>query len=317
MDHLRTPAAGPGAKLGPATALTLLIVVVEAGASTFAHSVALLADAGHVAVDALALGFAWLAAWQAGRAPTQRRTYGFHRVGILVGLVNAVVLLGIVGGVAILAAVRLEHPTHPQGALMIAAALVGLGLNLVVLRWLRHDRSLNARAALLHVVGDLGAGVAVVLAGAVVLLTGWSPVDPLLSFVIAVLIAIGAVRLIREVVGVLLEGVPAAVRLGDVEAEILSTAGVLAVHDLHVWALTPERRALSCHLTLADQSLSQSEHLVQALADRLCTRFALRHTTIQVESCHPCPPGLCAEDGGEIHNHAHQPVGVAPADPHR
>ncbi|HUY62013.1 MAG TPA: cation diffusion facilitator family transporter, partial [Candidatus Dormibacteraeota bacterium] len=305
------------AKLGAATALTLLIVVVEATASAFAHSVALLADAGHVAVDVLALGFAWLAAWQAGRAPTQRRTYGFHRVGILVGLANAVVLLGIVGGVAALAAVRLEHPARPQGLLMIGAALVGLGLNVVVLRWLRHDPSLNARAALLHVVGDLGAGVAVILAGAVVLLTGWGPADPLLSLLIAVLIAAGAVRLIREVVGVLLEGVPAAVRLGDVESEILGTAGVLAVHDLHVWALTPERRALSCHLTLADQRLSQAEHLVQALADRLCTRFALRHTTIQVESCHPCRPGLCAEDGVAIHNHPHEPAEVAAPGPAR
>ncbi|HUY96717.1 MAG TPA: cation diffusion facilitator family transporter [Verrucomicrobiae bacterium] len=303
-------------RLAAAAALAAAVCAVELGAAVLAHSVALLADAGHVAVDVLGLVFAAAAAHQATRRPTGRQTYGYHRVGVLVALANAVVLLAVVGGIAVLAALRLHHPGHPAAPLMLGAAglgIVGNGLGVV---WLRGDRSLNVRAALLHALSDVVAGLAVVVAALVILATDWTLADPILSLVIAALIAVMALRLVREGVQVLLEAVPAGVAVGDVAAEILATPGVVTVHDLHIWGLTAEHRVLSCHLAVSDQSLGEAEHLVRELADRLCDRFQLRHTTIQVEACHPCPPDLCAEEDVAQHNHPRPPAAVA-GTPHR
>ncbi len=292
-------------RLAAAAALAAAVCFVELAAAWLAHSVALLADAGHVAVDVLGLLVAALAARQATRRPRGRQTYGYHRVGVLVALANALVLLAVVGGVAVLAALRLRHPGHPAAPLMLGAAGVGILANGLVAVWLRRDRSLNVRAAVLHAVSDAVAGLAVVVAAVVILLTGWVVVDPLLSLLIAAVIAAMALPMVREGVGVLLEAVPPGVALADVEAEILATAGVVAVHDLHVWGITAEHRVLSCHLAVAEQGLGEAEHLVRDLSDRLCDRFQLRHTTIQVETCHPCPPDLCADDGVAQHNHPH------------
>ncbi|HVA21944.1 MAG TPA: cation diffusion facilitator family transporter [Candidatus Micrarchaeia archaeon] len=304
-------------RLAQAAGLAAAVLAIELVAALLAHSVALLADAGHVGVDVLALAFAAVAAHQAARPPTGRQTYGYHRVGVLVALANAVLLLVVVGGVAVLAVARLEHPGRPVAGIMLAAACLGILANGVSAVWLRGDGSLNVRAALLHAGADVAAGLAVVVAALAILATGWRQADPVLSLAISALIAVMAVRLVREVVQVLLESVPPGVALLDVERLILATPEVVAVHDLHIWALTAEHRALSCHLTVADQSLPDAEHLVQGLSDRLCDRFQLRHTTIQVEACHPCPPGLCAGEGVAHHNHPHQVAQLAGAGPPR
>lgn len=299
------------ARLGWAIAATLVVLAVEAVAGLLGRSVALLADGGHVAVDVLALGFAWLAAAQAAKPPSGRQTYGYQRVGILVGVGNALALLVVVGGLSVAAALRLAHPVHPAPLLMLLAAGFGILVNVGVVTLIGRDRSFNARAATLHVGGDVLAGVGVIIAALLILLTGWDRADPLVSLLISLVIAAGALRLLREALPVLLESAPRGISLAAVEGRIVATPGVTGVHDLHVWQLALDSPALSCHLALSAQSLEDSEHLVQELSNRLCTDFGLRHTTIQVEACHPCPPGLCAHQVATFDNHHHGAVAAA------
>jgi cobalt-zinc-cadmium efflux system protein len=298
--------SGASARLGWAIAATLLVLAVELAAGVVGRSVALLADGSHVAVDALALGFAWLAARQVARPPSGHQTYGYQRVGILVGLGNAMVLLLVVSGISAAAALRLAHPVQPLPLLMVAAAGFGIVANLAVVGMIHRDRSFNARAALLHVGGDLLAGLGVVVAALLILWTGWTRADPLISLLISLVIAGGALRLLRETLPVLLGSAPRGISLAAVEDRIVATPGVSGVHDLHVWQLALDSPALSCHLALSDQSLADAEHLVQELSNQLCADFGLHHTTIQVEACHPCPPGLCAHEVARFDNHVHE-----------
>jgi cobalt-zinc-cadmium efflux system protein len=200
---------------------------------------------------------------------------------------------------------RLLHPEPVAGGVVVATALLALAVNGYV-AWSLHGagRDLNMRAALLHVVGDLASAAGVVLAGLVVLLTGWLYADPLISLLICGLIVIGAVRVGRESLNVLMEGTPAEVDVRAVETELLAGAGVHSVHDLHVWTISPEHAALSAHLVVEAQSVAAGEHLVRDLEDRLCRRFGIGHTTIQLETCHPCAEDL--QHGAAEHNHPHQ-----------
>jgi len=163
--------------------------------------------------------------------------------------------------------------------------------------------NLNLRAATLHVTGDVAASVGVVIAGLVILLTGWLYIDPLLSLAIAALIAYGAWGIVRETVNLLMEGTPHDVDLAAITREITDTQLVTGLHDLHVWALSSDETALSCHIVIDDTSLGNAEHVVRGLESRLCDRFAIGHTTIQVESCHPCGEIL---HGVGAHNHPHR-----------
>jgi cobalt-zinc-cadmium efflux system protein len=289
-----------------ALALTCLVLVVELAGGLASHSLALLSDAGHVLTDVFALGLAWFAVAQARRPADPKRSYGYHRVSILAALVNAVILIVIVIAIAYEAVRRLANPEPVQGLIVIAAALVGIAINSFIVIGLRRDtRSLNLRSALIHVVGDLAASVGVVVAGAVILATGWLPVDPLLSIAIAVLIAYGAWRIVRETVNLLLEGTPPEINLAAVTSEITGTKLINSMHDLHVWALSSEEMALSVHVVVEDCPLGEAEHVVRDLERRLCDRFDIGHTTIQVESCHPC--GEIHHGAGE-HNHPHDHV---------
>ena len=300
MEHL----SQTGARLRLGLALTLAVLLIEFAGGLFSHSLALLSDAGHVLTDVFALGLAWFAVEQSKRPADQRRTYGYQRVSILAALLNAITLIVIVLAIAIEAVRRLMDPAPVQGGLVIATALVAIAINAFVILTLRGDRdNLNLRAAMLHVTGDVAASVGVVIAGAVILLTGWLPIDPLLSLAIAALIAYGAWGIVRETVNLLLEGTPREVDLAAVRTEITGTKLVTGVHDLHVWALSSDELALSCHIVIDDTSLGDAEHVVRELESKLCDRFAIGHTTIQVESCHPC--GEINHGAGE-HNHPHR-----------
>ncbi len=295
-----------GATLKKALALTCVILVVELAGGLVSHSLALLSDAGHVLTDVFALGLAWFAVTQSKRPADRRRSYGYQRVSILAALVNSVTLIVIVLAIAFEAVRRLTHPEPVQGVIVIASALAAIAVNAYVVFGLRgRGKTLNLRAALLHVTGDIGASIGVVVAGVVILLTGWLYIDPLLSLGIAVLIAYGAWRIVRETVNLLLEGTPTDINLGDVTGEITKTERVISAHDLHVWALSSEEMALSVHVVLEDCPLGDAEHVVRDLEGRLCGRFAIGHTTIQVESCHPC--GEIHHGAGE-HNHPHEHV---------
>ena len=292
-----------GATLRRALVLTVVILLVELAGGLLSHSLALLSDAGHVLTDVFALGLAWFAVEQSKRPADRRRSYGYQRVSILAALANAVTLIVIVLAIGFEAVRRLMAPEPVQGAIVIVSALVGIAVNTYVIFGLRGDtRSLNIRAAFLHVAGDIGASIGVVVAGAVILLTGWLYIDPLLSLGIAALIAVGAWGIVRETVNLLMEGTPKEVDLGQVTREITGTERVTGLHDLHVWALSSEETALSVHVVVGECPLSDAEHLVRDLEQRLCSRFDIGHTTIQVESCHPCGE---IEHGAGAHTHPH------------
>ncbi len=300
MDQVRSR----GSVLKLALALTCVVLGVELAGGLISHSLALLSDAGHVLTDVFALGLAWFAVAQASRPADARRSYGYHRVSILAALVNSVTLIVIVIAIAYEAVRRLANPEPVQGGVVIVAALAGIAINAFVAFGLRgQSHSLNVRAAMFHVIGDIGASVGVVVAGVVILLTGWLYIDPLLSLGIAVLIAFGAWRIVRETVNLLMEGTPAEIDLAAVAHEITATELVTSMHDLHVWALSSDEVALSCHVVVGECPLEDAEHVVRDLEGRLCGKFAIGHTTIQVESCHPC--GEIHHGAGD-HNHPHE-----------
>jgi cobalt-zinc-cadmium efflux system protein len=298
-----------------AFALTLAVLLVELVGGVLSHSLALLSDAGHVLTDVFALGLAWFAVVQSHRPADQRRSYGYQRVGILAALLNAVTLIVIVVAIGFEAVRRLMAPEPVHGGIVIVAALVGIAINVIVILGLRGEtRSLNVRAAFLHVAGDIGASIGVVIAGIVILLTGWLYIDPILSLGIAVLIAYGAWGIVRETVNLLMEGTPAAIDLAAVSKEIAASAHVQSQHDLHVWALSSEAVALSVHVVVDDSPLSDAEHVVRDLESRLCSKFDIGHTTIQVESCHPCGD---IDHGSGAHNHPHEGAGEGLGPPPR
>jgi cobalt-zinc-cadmium efflux system protein len=291
-------------RLRVAFALTVAILGVEVVAGFISHSVALLADAGHILTDVVALGFAWFAVVQARRPTDSRRTFGYQRVGILAAMFNGAMLLLVVGGVIYGAIVRLGHPQPVEGGLLIVAALVAIAVNLfIALRLSGAAHDLNIRAAVLHVVGDLAASAGVVVAGVVILTTRWSSADPVVSIGIAALIGWSAIRLLRDASSILLEATPAGVDLEEIKAEIMRTPNLASVHDLHVWSLGSEELLLSCHVVVTESSMDVTEHLIRDVEARVCDRFGIKHTTIQAESCCPCADDC--ESGGELHNHPH------------
>ena len=305
-----------GQALRQAFLLTALILVIETAAGLVSHSLALLSDAGHILTDVVALGLAWFAVVQARRPPDTQRTYGYHRVGILAAMANGATLILIVVGIAYEAARRFAHPEPVNGWLAIVAALIAIAVNAyIALRLRGSEENMNVRAALLHVFGDLAASVGVIIAGAVILLTGWLYADPLISLGITVLIAISAIRIVFDTMNVLLEGVPRGIDVAEVQLTIAGTGGIDSVHDLHVWSLSGEQIALSCHVVVAEElPAADSEHLVRRVEELVCGRFGIGHTTIQVEACHPCD-GTLGHGVGD-HNHPHTHAGTAPEHTH-
>ena len=297
-----------GRALRQAFLLTALILVIEVAAGYVSHSLALLSDAGHILTDVVALGLAWFAVVQARRPADARRTYGYQRVGILTAMANGAVLILIVAGISYEAARRFIHPEPVQGGVVIVAALVAIAVNSYIALRLRGrggNENLNVRAAMLHVVGDLVASVGVVVSGLLIVFTGWLYADPLVSVAITALIAWSAIRIVVGTWNVLLEGVPSDIDLKEVDRAIRGTEGVDSIHDLHVWSLSSEQVALSCHVVVAEELLAaDSEHLVRRVEEAVCARFGIGHTTIQVEACHPCS-GDALEHGVGDHNHPH------------
>ncbi len=277
--------------------LTLIIIATELVGGYLSNSLALLSDAGHVLTDIFALGLAWFATSQAGRPANANKTFGYHRVGILVALVNAVTLIVIALGILWEAIQRFQYPEKVEPLAMFIAAGVGIVINLYIgLRLQKEGDNLNVRAAALHVFGDVGASVAVILAGIVILLTGWYPIDPILSVGIAVLIAVGAWRILRETTDILLEAVPKDINLSELVRDMMRVPGVQDVHDLHVWCITSGMYALSCHASIADLPPSQSASILQALETMLKGKYRIGHTAIQFES-HVHQNAYCSVDG--------------------
>jgi cobalt-zinc-cadmium efflux system protein len=266
-----------------AVLVTLGFAAVEAAGGWFTGSLALLADAGHMVTDAVALAAAWLATRWSQRPPTARMSYGYRRAEVLAALGNAVVMLLLIGALVAAAVGRLQTPRSVDGAGVMLIALFGLGVNLLVLRILASgDRqALNTRGARLHVIGDTLGSVAALIAGLVIWSTGWTPIDPLLSLFIAALILVSALRLVGDVLHVLMEGVPARISLDQVRRALLAIDGIDAVHDLHVWTLAGDRLLLSAHLGVA--SAGAWPGVLVAAQAMLRDRFDIAHATLQPE----------------------------------
>jgi cobalt-zinc-cadmium efflux system protein len=264
--------------------LTCVILLASFIGGLLAHSLALLSDATHTLTDLLALGMAWFAAEQAERPANEYKTFGYHRVGILAAFLNAITLILIALVIFWEAIQRFQHPEPVEPLIMFGSATLAIAINLFIGFGLSKDEhNLNVRAAALHVFGDVGVSAAVVVAGVIVLLTGWTFVDPLLSIAVALLLAFGTRGIIRETTNILLEAVPKHISLKHLTADMQKVTGVRAVHDLHVWSVSGGVSALSCHVLVDNLSLGESTHILHVINDLLRERYRIDHVTIQFE----------------------------------
>jgi cobalt-zinc-cadmium efflux system protein len=272
-------------RLAVSVVLTLAFVACEAVAGYWANSLALLSDAGHNFADAAALVLSWYALRISERPSTRGMTFGFHRVGILAALINSCSLVLMAVLIFWDALARLHSPGEVQGTAMIVTATVAVALNLAIGLWLhsgRHD--LNVRSAYIHMLGDAVSAVGVVVAGIVVAATGAAIADPIVSLLIAVLILWSSWGILKESVNVLLEGTPTGLDMAAVEANIRAVPGVLDAHDLHVWMIGAGVIACSCHVVVAEQSVTSGQQVLRAIVDSLQANFQINHTTIQIEA---------------------------------
>lgn len=278
------------ALLGGAVLLTLGFAVVEAAAGWWSGSLALLGDAAHMVTDTAALGLAAFAAWILRRPPSARHSYGLGRAEVVVALINGLLMLAIVIGIGWAALERLHTPRPVAGPVVMGVAATGLLINALVAGLLmRGEQSLNTRGALLHVLSDLFGSVAALASGSVIYFTGWTPVDPLLSLLICALILYSSLRLLRDTLHVIMEGVPPEIDLTEVGRALAGVRGVLSVHDLHIWTLSSGVVALSAHVVVND--LGGWEEVLGGLRELLHRRYAIDHVTLQPEPrTHPLIP---------------------------
>jgi cobalt-zinc-cadmium efflux system protein len=271
--------------------IIILFAIVEAVVGWWSQSLALMGDAGHMGSDALALGIAAFAAWIATKPPSKKHSYGLGRAEIVAAWISSLMMLMLSIVIIVEAVSRLhEHVVVKSLPLMIVAAL-GIFVNLAV-AWLltRSQRTLNIRAALLHVIGDLLGSVAALVAGAVIHYTGWYPIDPILSIFISILIMISSIRLLRESLQVLMEGVPPYIQIEEVSVTLKKIDGVNNIHDLHIWTLSSGVIVLSAHVDITE--FSSWPTLLEELRNTIKHKYDIDHVTLQPEpeviDCQPC-----------------------------
>ena len=281
--HNHGPAAGLNRAFAIGVALNLAFVAVEALYGLRAHSLALVADAGHNLSDVLGLLLAWGGAVVGTRRPSPRRTYGLRRTSILAALANALLLLIAVGAIAWEAVGRLQRPEFVASGVVITVALVGIGINTATaLLFLRgRQRDLNIRGAFLHMAADAAVSAGVVLAGLLIHATGWMWLDPAVSLAIAAVITIGTWGLLRDSVNLALDAVPEGIAPEQVEAYLAAIPGVIAVHDLHIWGMSTTHVALTAHLV--KPVIENEDSLLAEACRELHDRFGIEHATLQVE----------------------------------
>ena len=264
--------------------VTLAYIVLLVVAGLHAHSLALLSEAGHNLSDFVALLLSLAAVYLESRPPSATKTYGWHRAGVLAALVNAGSLVVVSFLIFYEAFRRLQNPRQVQAYVMIWVAAAGVVMNgVIALLLYRSGRDVNIRSALVHEIGDTVSTAAVIVGGWAILATGQYWIDSALSFGIGALILWSGFGICRETLNILLEGTPRGIRLDRVEATMRSVEGVNDVHDLHVWNIGSETRALSCHISIEDIPPSVSERILRDVKERLHAEFQIDHTTIQFE----------------------------------
>ncbi|MHA3772340.1 cation diffusion facilitator family transporter [Verrucomicrobiota bacterium sgz303538] len=262
--------------------LSGLYMIAEIIGGFLTHSLALLADAGHMFSDVAALALSLAAMWIAQRPPTPKHSYGYYRAEILAGLINGATLVAVSIYIFWEAIQRFREPRQVEGATMMWIAVGGLAVNIAGL-WLLHSgraESLNIRAAWLHVFGDMLGSLGTIVAGALILLFGWNWADPAISIVIGLLVIRASWALLKETVNVLMEGVPHGIDVDEVRDALAGISGVRAVHDLHIWSITSGLDALSAHVVARDR---EYPGLLQEIRQMLHNRFEIDHSTVQIE----------------------------------
>lgn len=267
--------------------LTMAFVVFETYAGFHARSLALLSDAGHNFTDAFALVLAAFGIYWQSRPGDHRRTYGYQRAGVLAAFVNALLLVVLALVLFYESYDRLIHPQAVSEYTMMIVAAIALVLNLGIAWALgghgEHHHDLNVRAAWLHMAGDAASSAAIIAGAILIRYTGWQAIDPVLSILIGIAIVWSGWDIIRDSLNILLEGLPKGMQLAVVSGALGSVEGVIDVHDLHIWNLGSESRALSCHVLIEDMPPSASDSILKRINQLLSDRFAIRHTTIQFE----------------------------------
>lgn len=303
--HTHAPAGGTATaayrgRLRVALSITIAVMLVEIAGGVLSDSLALIADAAHMATDALGLGMALLAIHFAARPPSTNRTFGFARAEILAALANCLLLLGVGGYVLYEAIQRFFTPADTEGGLMIAFGAIGLVANLISLTLLMRGQkeSLNVRGAFLEVAADALGSLAVIISAVVILTTGWQAADPIASLLIGLMIVPRTVKLLRETLDVLLEAAPKDVDMAEVRAHILALDGVQDVHDLHAWTITSGLPVLSAHVVVRSDVLDAIGHekMLHELQNCLGHHFDVEHCTFQLE-----PGGHAEHEAGLCH----------------
>lgn len=293
-------------------ALTALYIAATLFFGVRAHSLALISEAGHNVSDFLALALSFVAVWLQTRPATDQRTFGYQRAGVLAGFVNALSLMVLAVWLLVEAIHRFAAPVTVEPRLMMSVAAAGVVMNGVIaaLLW-KFSGDVNIRSVFLHMLGDTISTAAVIVGGFAIRLTGAMWLDPLLSILIAAMILWSSWSIVRETLHILLEGTPRSVDLNEIRAAMSAVPGVINVHDLHVWSLTAQSHALSCHVQVIEMQLADTERVLEDLNHQLRDHFGIKHTTIQLEvtdcltvdGC--CSPPEPEEVDGHSHHHHH------------
>jgi cobalt-zinc-cadmium efflux system protein len=278
-----------GNKIRAGIFFSVLILSAEIAGGILTNSIALLADAGHVLSDVIALSLSWYGVSAAARPANRRMTFGYHRIGVLIAVLNATTI-GVVALLILYESIkRLGKPEQVHSIPMMIVAAAGLIVNLFVALWLKEERAenINVRSAFWHAAGDALASVGVIVGGVIITLSGLNIADPIIGAIIGLIIVVGAVGIFRDGVRVLLEAVPTHVIVDSLVNEILAIPGVLDIHDVHVWSITPEIHAMSGHVLIADQAVSDAASIQQNVENLLHNKFRILHSTLQFE-CQNC-----------------------------
>jgi len=283
-----------------ALSITGLMTIVELAGGLISNSLALLGDAGHMFTDTLALGLSLFALNLAKRPANQTKTYGYYRAEILAALVNGTILIVVSGYIFYEAYHRFVEPPEVRGGLMLIVAAIGLVANVIGIAVLRSagSRNLNVKGAFLHMWSDTLSSIGVIAAGAIILLTGRTIADPIISIIIGLLILRGAGGLVWESVNILLEAVPKNLDVSRMNDAVRKIKGVRDIHDVHLWAITSGMYAMSCHLLIEDQMVSNCTQIVDEVNKTLSQEFGISHSTVQLE-CEECENSPVCHIGGE------------------
>jgi cobalt-zinc-cadmium efflux system protein len=302
-EHIPTLTRSISRRLILSLGITLAFVVVEVLAGVFANSLALLTDAAHNFTDVLALALTGWALWVTTKPAHAGKTYGYHRAGILVALVNSTTLALIALGIFYEAWKRFVAPPEVQADILIGVGAAAVVVNLVTALLVRRgaENDLNLKSAFLHLMGDVFSTVGAVIAGIIIRFTGLNWLDPLVSVLIGVLILWNAWGILRESLNILMESTPADINMDDLRGDILAVEGVRGVHDLHVWSITSQLRYLSAHIVTEDVTVSVGVKIQAAVGMMLADRHEVRHATLQLE-CEECEHNGLFCDSADLHD---------------